>query len=445
MSGLPRPWVNSMRRENRLQQTVAKLQHVAATALVGGLMAFGLTAQLSGLIGPRAAGQLVLILLSAAGSLGGLALVGRMWLTWSDDKSAAVLAALGATGLLVMFMGGGVSYLWILPVPLAVIGGPFCPGRSGWLVAIVASAILALPLAYGFSVIQLALTALGWAVIFAGKRVIDHLVVEVAAARSETRELRAVAQASSLATTLDVDSTMQGIVDAIRELLLPHACVVYTLDRGSGELSASHTYFDPQVYRPDHESAVRRTTVKLGEGLVGSVAAEGQPLLLRSVLSDPRAIPIPGTVQKDRTYMILPLRAGNETFGVLRVSRDEIDQYNEDDLTLASIFANQAAAAIANAHLFERVKASEELARLSESRYERLTRHAGEAILTYSFEEQRVVHANAAMEQLLGYTLDELQTEACDLFGLVHPDSVEGLERPRRPWSWGRTTTATCG
>ena len=54
--------------------------------------------------------------------------------------------------------------------------------------------------------------------------------------------------------------------------------------------------------------------------------------------------------------MGIPLKADGETFGVLWVYKLNLDAFNEEDLQLAQIFANQVSVALANARLYEHVR-----------------------------------------------------------------------------------------
>jgi diguanylate cyclase (GGDEF)-like protein/PAS domain S-box-containing protein len=268
------------------------------------------------------------------------------------------------------------------------------------------------------------LVVLGWAMMLTCRAAATRLRHEAARA---TKEVRAVARASGLGLNLDLQHTLNGIVEAVRELLVPHACVIYLLQPGTDELRPSYMYFDPSRYDPTQERAVRSYSARFGSGLVGSVTAEGRPVLLRDVLKDPRAVPIPGARGRGGTYIIVPLTVSGSTLGAMRISRDENDKYDDDDLALATILGSQAAYAIANARLYELSQASEHQALLSEARYERLTRHAGEAIISISAGGHRLTHLNRAMEETLGYCAAELQQLGLGPSELVAPESLPAL------------------
>jgi PAS domain S-box-containing protein len=97
----------------------------------------------------------------------------------------------------------------------------------------------------------------------------------------------------------------------------------------------------------------------------------------------------------------VPLKIKGETIGVMNVN-DKINavRFTRDDLTLATIIANQAAIAIENARLFEE---TERLKAFNES----VVQGVAEAILIED-AQGILTFANPAAEELLGYTREEL-------------------------------------
>ncbi|HZK53074.1 MAG TPA: sensor domain-containing diguanylate cyclase [Desulfosporosinus sp.] len=65
---------------------------------------------------------------------------------------------------------------------------------------------------------------------------------------------------------------------------------------------------------------------------------------------------IPGTPFDDESVMGIPLQAEGETFGVLWIYKLALDAFDQEDLQLAQIFANQVSVALSNARLYEHVR-----------------------------------------------------------------------------------------
>lgn len=105
--------------------------------------------------------------------------------------------------------------------------------------------------------------------------------------------------------------------------------------------------------------------VRLGEGIAGRVARKGEALLVQGT-ADPADSP--GLVSHElpvHSAISAPLIHRDELLGVLNVNSSADRVFSEFDLRAVSLFAEQAAAAIANARLYELERAQvEELTHL---------------------------------------------------------------------------------
>jgi two-component system sensor histidine kinase KdpD len=106
--------------------------------------------------------------------------------------------------------------------------------------------------------------------------------------------------------------------------------------------------------------------VRLGEGIAGRVAQKGEALLLQGA-ADPDDFP--GLIPHElpvHSAISAPLIHRDELLGVLNVNSSGDRIFTEFDLRAVSLFAEQAAAAIANARLYELERAQvEELTHLN--------------------------------------------------------------------------------
>jgi len=111
--------------------------------------------------------------------------------------------------------------------------------------------------------------------------------------------------------------------------------------------------------------------VKIGEGIIGTVAKRKKIIRMAAIQaqlrymrattekskasSDDLAIDLPG-LQNPRSQVAIPLVIQEELVGVLSVEGDEANLFKDEDETLISLLANQAAIAIQNARHFEKEK-----------------------------------------------------------------------------------------
>jgi diguanylate cyclase (GGDEF)-like protein len=91
--------------------------------------------------------------------------------------------------------------------------------------------------------------------------------------------------------------------------------------------------------------------VKVGEGFTGWVAANGLPLLIPDANADPRGAQIPGTEVVPESMLVVPMRHDETVVGVITVSKLGLRQFDDDDLQVLSILADQAATALESARL----------------------------------------------------------------------------------------------
>ncbi len=92
----------------------------------------------------------------------------------------------------------------------------------------------------------------------------------------------------------------------------------------------------------------------IGIGLSGMVAQTGQPLFVADCQNDSRNAS--AAVDRElgfRTYLGLPIKAGDEVVGVLTFNTTEPRTYSAEEIAYLAAFAAQAAIAIANARLYE--------------------------------------------------------------------------------------------
>jgi serine phosphatase RsbU (regulator of sigma subunit) len=105
-------------------------------------------------------------------------------------------------------------------------------------------------------------------------------------------------------------------------------------------------------------------------GIVGWVRATQQPLLVRDFAAEMDQLPARPSYEADnppRSALFVPLVAGGHAVGSMSVAHAEPNAYDDDDLQLLSIIANQAASAIVNAQLFATVgRRAEQLAAIAQ-------------------------------------------------------------------------------
>lgn len=140
----------------------------------------------------------------------------------------------------------------------------------------------------------------------------------------------------TLAEPLGSQDRLDKIVDLIADNMRADVCSFYVLrDDSALELFASHGL------KPE---SVHMTTLRLGEGLVGQIAAEAEPLRLADATKHPAFAHRPETGEDPfNSFLGVPVLRAGQTLGVLVVQNSERRGYGEDEteamLTTATILA----------------------------------------------------------------------------------------------------------
>jgi diguanylate cyclase (GGDEF)-like protein len=152
-----------------------------------------------------------------------------------------------------------------------------------------------------------------------------------------------------------------AVVEEIRRVIDYHNARVYLLELPDELVPVA---FEGRVGAYEKvDLDILRT--KVGEGFTGWVAEHGTALKVDDVLRDPRGATIPGTDDVDESMLVVPMRHDETPIGVITLSKLGLHQFDDDDLRLLSILADQAATAFAGAaHLTETRRLAAELRQL---------------------------------------------------------------------------------
>jgi phosphotransferase system enzyme I (PtsP) len=157
------------------------------------------------------------------------------------------------------------------------------------------------------------------------------MVTTIGGPRVLLRQLR-----ETMAEPLASQDRLNKIVDLIAQNMHADVCSFYVLrDDGALELFAT---------RGLKSEAVHMTTLRLGEGLVGQIAATAEPLSLADAPAHPRFAYRPETGEDPfRAFLGVPVLRAGQTLGVLVVQNQDSRDYGEDEteamLTTATILA----------------------------------------------------------------------------------------------------------
>ena len=161
-----------------------------------------------------------------------------------------------------------------------------------------------------------------------------------------------VLQAASarLSRASGIEAVGRAIVEETRQIIEYHNARVYVLEP-RGDVAPIAFAGTVGAYEKVDFALLR---CQVGQGFTGWVAQHGIPLLINDANSDPRGANIPGTDVVDESMLVVPMSYDGQVVGVITLSKLGLNQFDDDDLRLLLILADQAATALESARLLAR-------------------------------------------------------------------------------------------
>lgn len=162
------------------------------------------------------------------------------------------------------------------------------------------------------------------------------------------------------------------------------------------------------------QQAPRTFDLNDNSGLVGWLRESGQPLLVQDFQREMASLPARPRYISDtppRSAVFIPLVSGDRVIGVIAAQSNQPGRFSHDDMRRLMILANQAAAAIANARLFER----------EQTRASHL-----ELVGQIARQVNAIQDLDELFEQVVRLTQDTFGFSAVNIFG-IEPESGEAV------------------
>src|SRR3981081_1590544 len=157
--------------------------------------------------------------------------------------------------------------------------------------------------------------------------------------------------AKALTSSLDLDSILQTIMEKMAEYFRPETWSLLMVNEQKGEL-----YFAIAVGAAAEVLANQR--VKMGEGIAGWVAKNGQTLVVPDVASDPPFSPRLDEMTRWHTNSIIcvPLRSRHRVLGVIQLVNVDVKGLKEQEMFFLQALCDYAAISIENAKAVEKIQ-----------------------------------------------------------------------------------------
>lgn len=366
----------------------------------------------------------------------------------SDDALLALLASLLPEGLAThSLMRAPVWAQYALLLAFALLEG-WWAGRGDPLARLLATlGVLALLFALGFSLL-LARVHLPLMAPLLATTLTGGLLIADAAAQADHRRTEAETRLQSrLATISGIGRLAGSSLERDRLLVEILQWAQREIDAEGSSLmlmepDGEHLRFE--VALGDKGEMLQDITLRLGEGIAGTVAQTGEPIIAQDVHRDPRWIrDVAYAIDfETRSILCVPMTLHDRVVGVIEVLNKRGGAFTANDVHLLQAIAQQAALFLENARLYgalaDRVNlADAELRRANErlafemARLATLVEEMSDGVVATD-EADRVVIFNHAAERMFGIDArGALGRPAVTVFD--HPVLVEMFAIPLSP------------
>ncbi len=177
-----------------------------------------------------------------------------------------------------------------------------------------------------------------------------HTLVEerTISLRKRTEELQTIAEIAEQAARFEsVSQLVEALVEIISQRFGFYHVGLFTIDTQNGYavLQAANSSGGKRMLARNHK-------LRLGEGIVGTVAQQRSPRIALDVGADAVFFNNPD-LPETRSEMALPLIARGRLIGVLDIQSRQANAFQPEDMETLQILANQTALAIENIRLLE--------------------------------------------------------------------------------------------
>jgi len=176
------------------------------------------------------------------------------------------------------------------------------------------------------------------------------------AERKRANHLEIINQVAKRALSiLDLDALLRETAALIQQHFAYYDVSIFLLDAATDEVVLRA---QAGAYRAASAIGYRQP---LGIGMVGWAAKAGQTLLANDVAKDPHYIVAFEGEKASKSELVVPIKAGDRTLGVINVECTELGAFDDVDVMAIETLSDQVAQAIENARLYDEMRYVREL------------------------------------------------------------------------------------
>lgn len=154
-----------------------------------------------------------------------------------------------------------------------------------------------------------------------------------------------------LSSSLSLNAVLNEIMASLKQAIEYSTGGIFIVNTEKNEIDSIYTVGYEACTEADFH-------LKFGQGLVGHVAKTGQPVIVNDVTKDEHYIDLHCDTKSE---MVVPIKLDSRIIGVFNIESDRLSAYDEDDLSLMTAFASQAAISIERARMHDQLLAGQKL------------------------------------------------------------------------------------
>lgn len=158
-----------------------------------------------------------------------------------------------------------------------------------------------------------------------------------------------------ISRSLDRQEVLHLVMDTLDSVMPYDAAGIFLIEctgKDSVPAGEEQCTFKSEAVRGYDVEELYDLHLKLGEGLLGTVAVSGKPIIVNDVRSNPVYV---NARDRTRSEMVAPIISNDEVIGCFDLESDELNAYSEDDLEVLLLLASQVAIIIEKVELHEQL------------------------------------------------------------------------------------------
>ena len=184
----------------------------------------------------------------------------------------------------------------------------------------------------------------------------EQLKVAAAHGLSTIDKLRMLLDVTKkISRSLDRQEVLNLVMDTLDSVIPYDAAGIFLIDcAGKDSLTEGEEQctFKSEAVRGYDVEELYDLHLKLGEGLLGTVALSGKPIIVNDVRSNPVYV---NARDRTRSEMVAPIISNDEVIGCFDLESDELNAYSDNDLEVLMLLASQVAIIIEKVELHEQL------------------------------------------------------------------------------------------